>query len=111
MSSTVFVVTESCLGICANPKIPREFFKHPICIDVCPVNGIKTVEGEDQMYFIDPTLCIGCKACWYECPVEAIYAKEDVPEAWKEYIELNALWHAGEKETVRKRIAEISPLK
>ncbi|MDA0283900.1 MAG: ferredoxin [Planctomycetota bacterium] len=30
-----------------------------------------------------------CEACIPECPVEAIYFEDDVPEPWQDYIELN----------------------
>jgi ferredoxin len=41
------------------------------------------------MLVIDPDLCIDCGACIPECPVQAIYTEEDVPEQWKSYIALN----------------------
>jgi hypothetical protein len=42
--------------------------------------------------------------------VEAIYAAEDVPDAWAEYITLNAEWFHGDREWVRQRIEEITPI-
>ncbi len=42
------------------------------------------------MTYIITDECIACGACEPECPVEAIFAEEDVPEEWKEYIEINA---------------------
>jgi ferredoxin len=39
---------------------------------------------------IDPEECIDCGACIPECPVEAIFEEDDVPDKWSEYIELNA---------------------
>jgi len=42
------------------------------------------------MLFIDPEECIDCGACIPECPVEAIFYEDDVPEKWHDYIELNA---------------------
>ena len=39
---------------------------------------------------IDPDECIDCAVCIPECPVEAIYAEEDVPEDQREFIEINA---------------------
>lgn len=38
---------------------------------------------------IDPLECIDCDACVSECPVEAIYPDDEVPEEWEHYIELN----------------------
>jgi ferredoxin len=42
------------------------------------------------MLVIDPEVCIDCGACIPECPVQAIYVEEDVPDQWKSYIQLNA---------------------
>jgi|TARA_R100000005_G_C4994263_1_gene201277 ferredoxin len=33
--------------------------------------------------------CIDCDACVSECPVEAIYPDDEVPEKWEDYIDLN----------------------
>lgn len=71
-----YVICEPCIGV-----------KDKSCVEVCPVDCIH--EGEDQLY-IDPEECIDCGACEPECPVEAIYPEEEVPEQWKSYIEKNA---------------------
>jgi ferredoxin len=42
------------------------------------------------MLVIDPAECIDCTLCVPECPVEAIYAEDDVPDAQKKFIALNA---------------------
>jgi ferredoxin len=42
------------------------------------------------MLYIDPDACIDCDACAPECPVEAIYPEEDVPEDQQEWIQVNA---------------------
>ncbi|MCC6161059.1 MAG: ferredoxin family protein, partial [Nitrosomonas sp.] len=34
--------------------------------------------------------CIDCTLCVAECPVEAIYAEDDVPENQRQFIALNA---------------------
>jgi ferredoxin len=45
---------------------------------------------EDQeMLVIDPEVCIDCGACIPECPVQAIYTQDDVPEKWKSFVALN----------------------
>lgn len=70
------VITAPCFG-CKNKQ----------CIKVCPVDAFH--EGE-KMLFINPSTCIDCTKCVAECPVEAIFADEDVPEEWKDFVELNA---------------------
>ena len=42
------------------------------------------------MLYIDPYSCIDCDACAPECPVEAIYPEEDVPEDQKQWTSINA---------------------
>ena len=71
-----YVVTESCVKC-----------KYTDCVDVCPVDCFR--EGPN-MLVIDPDECIDCAVCIPECPVEAILAEEDVPEAQKKFIPLNA---------------------
>ena len=71
-----FVVAEPCVKC-----------KFTDCVEVCPVDCFH--EGEN-MLVIDPVECIDCGACVPECPAEAIFLDEDVPEKWTEYIELNA---------------------
>jgi ferredoxin len=39
---------------------------------------------------IDPDECIDCTLCEPECPAEAIFAEDDVPEDQKQFIALNA---------------------
>ena len=47
------------------------------------------------MAYIITEPCIGTKdtSCVDVCPVEAIYADSDIPEKWKNYIEINAEWY------------------
>ena len=70
-----YVITESCIKC-----------KYTDCVDVCPVDCFR--EGPN-MLVIDPDECIDCTLCVAECPVEAIYAEEDVPEAQRGFIALN----------------------
>jgi ferredoxin len=46
-------------------------------------------EGE-QMLYIHPDECIDCEACVPECPVEAIFHEDNLPEQWKDFTPLNA---------------------
>ena len=71
-----FVVTQPCFGC-----------KYTDCVVVCPCDCFR--EGE-QMLYIDPMECIDCDACVPECPVEAIFSEDDVPEEWKGFTDLNA---------------------
>jgi ferredoxin len=61
------------------------------CVDVCPVDCIH--EGPNQL-FIDPEECIDCGACEPECPVEAIFPEDAVPQKWDSYIEANKSFFA-----------------
>jgi ferredoxin len=47
------------------------------------------VEGPNFLA-IDPDECIDCAVCVPECPVNAIYADEDVPEHQRVFIDINA---------------------
>ena len=61
--------------------------KYTDCVEVCPVACFH--EGEN-MLVINPDECIDCGVCVDECPVHAIYSDDEVPEKWREYIDLNA---------------------
>ena len=70
------VVTDSCIKC-----------KYTDCVDVCPVDCFK--EGPN-MLVIDPDECIDCAVCIPECPVNAIYAEEDLPAGKDSFTALNA---------------------
>ncbi|MEW4488685.1 Ferredoxin 1 [Thalassoglobus neptunius] len=61
--------------------------KYTDCVVVCPVECF--YEGEAILY-IHPDECIDCEACVPECPVEAIFHEDNLPEEWAGYTELNA---------------------
>ena len=42
------------------------------------------------MLVINPDECIDCALCEPECPIDAIYSEDEVPEDQIKYIELNA---------------------
>jgi len=69
------VVTESCIKC-----------KYTDCVDVCPVDCFKV---GPNFLVIDPDECIDCAVCIPECPVNAIYAEEDVPADQLEFVMLN----------------------
>jgi ferredoxin len=41
------------------------------------------------MLVINPDECIDCTLCEPECPVEAIYADDELPDGQEKFIELN----------------------
>ena len=71
-----YVVTEACIKC-----------KYTDCVSVCPVDCF--YEGEN-MLVIDPDTCIDCALCEPECPVEAIYSTNDIPDDQRFMIELNS---------------------
>jgi Fe-S-cluster-containing hydrogenase component 2 len=48
------------------------------------------------MLYIDPEECIDCDAWVEACPVDAIFAEDQVPEEWRRYIGLNAAYYRNE---------------
>jgi ferredoxin len=42
------------------------------------------------MLVIDPDECIDCTLCVAECPVDAIFAEDDVPDSQRQWTPLNA---------------------
>ena len=78
------------------------------CVEVCPVDCIHYEEGQDRMLYVDPAECIDCGACEPACPVTAIFAEDDVPDNWKEYTEINALWFK-DKDGARAKINALKP--
>lgn len=73
-----YVITEPCVGV-----------KDKSCVAVCPVDCIHGTDADDQL-FINPVECIDCGLCEPECPVDAIFMEDEVPEKWKSFIQLNA---------------------
>jgi len=41
------------------------------------------------MLYIHPQECIDCGACVPKCPVEAIFAEDDLPEELEEWLNIN----------------------
>ncbi len=70
-----FVVTEQCIRC-----------KYTDCVEVCPVDCF--YEGPNFLT-INPDECIDCALCEPECPVNAIYSEDDLPEKFQSFLELN----------------------
>ena len=66
---------------------PCDNCKYTDCVVVCPSESF---HEDDKMVYINPDDCIDCEACVPECPVEAIFQEDDVPDQWQSFIELNA---------------------
>jgi len=71
-----YVVTENCIKC-----------KFTDCVEVCPVDCFH--EGPNFLV-IDPEECIDCNLCLSECPAEAIFQEDDVPDSQRGFIALNA---------------------
>ena len=71
-----YVVTENCIRC-----------KYTDCVDVCPVDCF---HGGPNFLVIDPEECIDCDVCVAECPAEAIFPEDDLPEGQERFIEINA---------------------
>ena len=76
-----FVVTDNCRKC-----------RFTDCVAVCPVDCF---HADDEMLYIDPEECIDCGACEPECPVEAIYPEDAVPDKWEPFIRINYLYSDG----------------
>lgn len=71
-----FVVTENCIRC-----------KYTDCVEVCPVDCFR---AGPNMLVIDPDECIDCALCEPECPANAIFSEDDVPDHMKEFVAINA---------------------
>jgi ferredoxin len=71
-----FVVGEDCI-MC----------KHTDCVEVCPVDCF--YEGPNFLV-IHPDECIDCALCEPECPIDAIFSEDELPEDQQVFLELNA---------------------
>jgi NAD-dependent dihydropyrimidine dehydrogenase PreA subunit len=84
LRTLAYIICEPCVGT-----------KDTACVDVCPVDCIHPRKDEPQfqsaeMLYIHPDECIDCGACVPACPVEAIFALDETPEKWKNFIAVNA---------------------
>lgn len=82
-----YIITSPCIDVCDGA-----------CVTVCPVDCIYELEDTElqkgdeaykNMLYIHPEECIDCGACEPECPVEAIFPDDEVPEDEQEFIAFN----------------------
>jgi NAD-dependent dihydropyrimidine dehydrogenase PreA subunit len=76
-----YIIAEPCIDI-----------KDLSCVDVCPVDCIHQAE---RILVIDPEECIDCGACEPECPVEAIFPEDALPDKWQPFVEINYAYGQG----------------
>ena len=76
-----YIIGEACIDV-----------KDISCQSVCPVDCIHEM---DRMLVIDPEECIDCGACEPECPVEAIFPEDAVPDKWEPFIRINYAYTDG----------------
>jgi ferredoxin len=90
-----YVITQKCAGTCDTA-----------CVEVCPVDCIvgpvslaelRAVPAAERgrafpgiQLFVNPDECICCGACAPECPADAIYRDDEVPEQHRDDIARNA---------------------
>jgi ferredoxin--NADP+ reductase len=57
-----------------------------VCVDVCPTDSIHSVEDDPNWptFYINPETCIDCGACEAECPEEAIFPDDEVPDEYSD---------------------------
>ena len=93
-----YIITEPCIDV-----------KDRSCVDVCPVDCIHEI---DRMFVIDLEECIDCGACEPECPVEAIFPEDAVPDKWTPFIRINYTYRdspSAVNSAVDEQIADTPP--
>jgi ferredoxin len=81
-SSVTYIIAEPCIDV-----------KDKSCVDVCPVDCIHEF---NRILVIDPEECIDCGACEPECPVEAIYPEDALPDKWEPFVKINYAYPDGD---------------
>ena len=77
------IVTERCVDCC-----------YTDCCAVCPVDCFYEIESP-AMLVIDPVTCIDCELCVSECPVQAIWPEDELPDAYSDWTDKNAELFGG----------------
>ncbi len=77
------VVTERCVDC-----------RYTDCCAVCPVDCFYEI-GSPAMLVIDPNTCIDCALCVPECPIQAIWPEDEVPDAYSDWPDRNGELFGG----------------
>ncbi|MCH7596989.1 MAG: ferredoxin family protein [Planctomycetes bacterium] len=78
-----YVVTERCVDC-----------RYTDCCAVCPVDCFYETESP-AMLVIDPDTCIDCGLCVPECPIQAIWPEDELPDAYSEWLDKNGELFGG----------------
>lgn len=89
MNAMTDVISEPCI-----------LHKYTDCVQVCPVDAFRNGKN---MLVIDPEECIDYRLCVPECPTNAIYPGDDVPEDQQVYLEINETFSQRWPVITRKR--------
>jgi len=96
-----YIIADPCVGTCDTA-----------CVEVCPVDCIHGPDdpegsGEEakasgydatnKQLYINPEECIDCGACEPECPVDAIYDEDEVPDEYETSIDKNYSFFGQER--------------
>ncbi len=71
------VVTERCVDC-----------RYTDCCAVCPVDCFYEIESP-AMLVIDPDTCIDCALCIPECPIQAIWPEDELPDVYSDWTDKN----------------------
>jgi len=77
------IVTERCVDC-----------RYTDCCVVCPVDCFYEVTNP-AMLVIDPDTCIDCALCVPECPIQAIWPSDELPDVYSDWVEKNAELFSG----------------
>lgn len=70
-----FVVGENCINC-----------KYLDCVEVCPVDCFY---AGPNFLVIHPDECIDCALCEPECPANAIFSEDELPDNQQQFLEIN----------------------
>ncbi len=77
------IVTERCVDC-----------RYTDCCVVCPVDCFYEITSP-AMLVIDPDTCIDCCLCVPECPIQAIWPADELPDVYSEWTDKNAELFGG----------------